>query len=537
MRRIFLFRLMNFSAVLLLVALLGGSLDLAAAQSAATTEAAESTESDESIDALGRNSPRGAVLGFMAATERFDYLQAAEFLDLRHISAEAAALGDETLAKRLDIVLQRVGWLDVDGLSAEAKGTAGDGLPSYRELLTRVRYDGKEYVLLLQRVPATDGGFVWKVSNATVSRIPELYAAFGYGPVVERLAEIVPETSVFGVRLFKWVVMFIIGILAAPFVVAVNWIAARAMPIQDATTRIRVSRFMTRPVSLLLIAIIMHWSMQWLGVGASTQQIASNWTIITVIATWALLRLTNLCRDAYAANLFGHGRPDVIVLLKPMTSATKIVVVILAFTIWLDNLGVDITTLLAGLGVGGVAIALALQRPMDDFLAALNLFSQKLVKVGDFCRFGDQFGTIEEIGLRTTRLRTIANTMVALPNARFAQEYIENISARRRILFNPTIAIDYKASRAIIEQVLENIRSMLNEQELVDQSGLRVNYRAISTSAHDVEIFAFISTTEWYKYLEVVEDLNLRILDAVEAAGTSLAVSLRSISIDSASED
>ncbi|MEE8294819.1 MAG: mechanosensitive ion channel family protein [Sphingomonadales bacterium] len=492
-----------------------------------------SNEVPKAADALGRAHPRGAVIGFLAAAEANDFELAAQYLDLRNISDEAANLGGPGLARRLDIVMQRSGWVDVDGLSDHPEGMTGDNLPSYREMLTRLRRGDQEFVLLLQRVPGGEGQFVWKVSNATVSKIPELYSVFGYGAGIETIAELTPEGSFFGVSLFKWVIILGVGLLSAPVLWGIGWILGRKLPIKNPGVRERITKFLTRPLMLLFVVIFMRWTFEYLGLGVSGQKITASWTLITIVAVWVLIALVSLFRDIFSLKLAAKGRPDAVVLLKPLMTTIKTIIIILAFMLWLDNIGVNITTLLAGLGVGGIAIALALQRPAEDFLAALGLFTQQQVKVGDFCRFGNQVGTIEEIGLRTTRLRTLANTVVALPNARFAAEYIENISAREKILYNPTIRIDYETSRKVLEAVLKNIRTMLGKDANVAEEGLRVRYREMSLYSHDIEIFAYIEKTEWTEFLEITESLNLDVLDAVEKANAKLAVPIQKIKMES----
>jgi MscS family membrane protein len=287
-----------------------------------------------------------------------------------------------------------------------------------------------------------------------------------------------------------------------------------------------------RPIALLIVFSIMRWGVERLGVGALGQELMGGWTSMILIGSWLLIEMVNLVKVIYPPKLIAQGRPQAVLLLKPIGTTAKTLIVIFAFTLWLDNLGVDITALLAGLGVGGIAIALALQRPAEDFLAALTLFTQQPVKVGDFCRFGTTVGTIEEIGLRATRLRTLANTVVTLPNARFASEYIENISDRQKILFNPIVRIGYRTNSKTMEGVLANIREMLLADDMVEDDSTWVRYRAIADNSQDIEVFANVLTTVWVDYLAAIEQLNLKILDAVDAAGASLAVDVRNVVLE-----
>jgi MscS family membrane protein len=208
------------------------------------------------------------------------------------------------------------------------------------------------------------------------------------------------------------------------------------------------------------------------------------------------------------------------------------VIIVSAALTYLSQIGVNITTMLAGLGVGGIAIALALQKPLEDVFGAITLYTQQPVRVGDFCRIGDHTGTIEEIGLRTTRLRTLANTVIAVPNSLLANEPIDNYSARQKIWYRPHLRLRYDTSPAALKHILDGIRDMLNSHEEVLQDNARVRFKEISSDALLVEVFAYLNTTDWVKYLEMAEKLNIGILKVVADAGTSLALPSRTLNVE-----
>jgi MscS family membrane protein len=200
--------------------------------------------------------------------------------------------------------------------------------------------------------------------------------------------------------------------------------------------------------------------------------------------------------------------------------------------IYLSQLGVNITTVLAGLGVGGIAVALALQKPMEDVFGAITLYTQQPVKVGDFCRVGNETGTIEEIGLRSTRIRTLANTLIAVPNSELAREPIDNISARKKIRYRSILRLRYDTMPEQLQQILEGIRGLLISHERVLQDNHRVRFTEIADDALLVEVNLYLSTTVWAEYLELAEGLNIKILGIVAQAGTSLALPARALHIE-----
>jgi MscS family membrane protein len=208
-----------------------------------------------------------------------------------------------------------------------------------------------------------------------------------------------------------------------------------------------------------------------------------------------------------------------------------------AILVYLDKLGVNITTVLAGLGVGGIAVALALQKPMEDVFGAITLYSQQPIKVGDFCRVGSETGTIEEIGLRTTRIRTLADTVIAIPNSNLATEPIDNISARKKIRYRPILRLRYDTTPQQIQQVLDGIRDMFSAYDDMLKDSHRVRFYEIGDDALLVEANGYLNTTDWAKYLELAEDLNLKILDIVNQAGTKLALPARQLHVEQHSSD
>ena len=240
----------------------------------------------------------------------------------------------------------------------------------------------------------------------------------------------------------------------------------------------------------------------------------------------------NLLRDIYSNRLDERGRAGAGVLLRPVGSAIKLLIAAGAVLIYMDKLGINITTVLAGLGVGGIAIALALQRPMEDVFGAVTLYTQQPIRVGDFCRIGTETGTIEEIGLRTTRIRTLANTVIAIPNAKLATEPIDNISAREKILYRPTLRLRYDTAPDQLQQILEGIRDLFSSHERILQDNHRVRFKEIADDALLVEAYAYVDTTVWPEYLELAEELNIRILEIVAQAGTSLSLPARTLHVE-----
>ena len=510
---------------------------LAVAEEAAETPAeetpAEVTESTIA-DALGRETPRGSMTGYFEAADAGDFETAARFLDQRNLPREARSWESDRLARRLKVVLDRKLWIDVDSLSDDPEGFLADSLPKYRDLLGEI--DGAEgkVTLLLQRVPGDSDLFIWKISNATVGQIPALYAQWGYPVWADWLRHRVPKVRFLDVELFKWVSGFSVAFLSLPVLLAVGWGLAKVTTIHRPHLFTDVRHFFMVPVSATLFFVITGNVMLNLGIGGVGQDISRAKTLTTIGVTWILLTAVNLTRKVYSEHLVAQGRSSSMVLLKPIGSAVKTTIVVLAALTWMDNAGFEITALLTGLGIGGVAVALVLQKPLEDVFGAVTLYTQQPIRIGDYGMFAGIAGTIEEISLRNTRVRTLANTLVTIPNAKLAAEPIENYSARQKILYRTPLRIRTDTEPDQVRNLLQGIERLLAEHEEVINDDARVRLVRLGEDAIELEIFAYVSTQEFVHYLEVAEELNLSIIDAVAAAGTTLAVPAHSLTLEGA---
>jgi MscS family membrane protein len=269
-----------------------------------------------------------------------------------------------------------------------------------------------------------------------------------------------------------------------------------------------------------------------LGRGVTADTIQRLSPVPILVTVWMMFGGMNLLRDIYTNRLQQRDRSGAAVLLRPASNALKLLIGLGAALIYLDNLGINITTVLAGLGVGGIAVALALQKPMEDVFGAFTLYTQQPIRVGDFCRIGTEMGTIEEIGLRTTRIRTIADTVIAIPNGRLANEPIDNFSARQKILYRPILRLRYDTTPKQLRHILEGIRELFGSHERILQDGHRVRFKEIADDALLVEVYGYVDTKEWSVYLELAEELNMRILEIVAQAGTSLSLPARTLHIE-----
>src|SRR5207248_8777527 len=174
-----------------------------------------------------------------------------------------------------------------------------------------------------------------------------------------------------------------------------------------------------------------------------------------------------------------------------------ILVLFLAVVLLLHNAGVNVSAMLAGLGIGGIALALAAQKTLENLFGGITVISSKAIRVGDFCQLADQLGTIEDIGLGSTRVRTLNNTVLTIPNAKVSQMNLENYSMRQKIWFHHVFGLRSDTSPEQMRQVLSEVTQMLRSDRRVEKESARIRLIQFGASSLQVEIFAYVKTTDY----------------------------------------
>ena len=511
--------------------------DEEAAEETAPAEEAEATLAEAQDfskpmgppDPLNRGTPRGSIYGFAQAAFEGDWKRAAAYLDLRRLPPSEQVRGPD-LARDLKVVLDQTVFLDYPSFSDQNAGHADDGLPSWRDPLATIETSRGPLELLLQRVPREEDGVrIWKVSAATVEQIPELYEEFGFGPLFGLLPRPFFEIHPGGVQLWQW-----IGLLGLVFVAwLLSWVlssgATRLVrPLVTSTdTEIddRLIHLLQGPIRLALGVVIFSVAKVGLGLPLPARERLAGYeqALLIVAFTWLLLQLVNLATLVARERLLRTQQASAVGFLAPGRRAVKAIIVSLAGIAMLDNLGFNVTALIAGLGVGGIAVALAAQKTIENLFGGATLFADQPVRVGDFCRFGDRVGTVEEIGLRSTRVRTLDRTVVTVPNGAFSALELENFARRDRILLHTTLGLRYETSPEQLRYVLARLREMLLAHPMIAEDPARVRFVSFGAYSLDLEVFAYARTADWNVFLQIREDVYLRMMDIVEEAGTGFA--------------
>ena len=245
--------------------------------------------------------------------------------------------------------------------------------------------------------------------------------------------------------------------------------------------------------------------------------------LIVVSIAWLLARLVDLFSSYVESRLAASGNTATITLLPLGRRTAKVFIGILAALSVLQNLGFNIAGLLAGLGIGGLAVALAAQKTLENLFGGFVLVADRPVRIGDFCRAGEHLGTIEDIGIRSSRIRTLDRTLVSVPNAELSTVRIENYGVRDKMRLYTVLQVGYDTSPDQMRYLLVDLRSMLYAHPKTLPDPCRVRFINFGAHSLDIEIFVFIETADWNEFTGIREDIFLRILDIVAESGAYFA--------------
>jgi MscS family membrane protein len=284
------------------------------------------------------------------------------------------------------------------------------------------------------------------------------------------------------------------------------------------------------PLALLVAAILFDLCSGLLPLGRRLTRDLAPVTIglHTFAVTWLLFRLGDLAALRMQDVLLARGRRSVGAIIPLLRKIGKAAIAILGLLFLLQNFGFNVAALIAGLGIGGVALALASQKSVENLLGGIMLALDQPVRVGDFCRYGDgKTGTVEDVGLRSTRIRTMERTLVSIPNADFSSLQLENFTLRERILLQTTIGLRYETTAEQMADILAKLRELLHGHPRLADDTIRVRFIGFSPTALNVELFSYTNTSEYAEFMEIREVLFLKVLEIVRNAGTDFAFPLQ----------
>jgi MscS family membrane protein len=490
---------------------------------AQTPPAAASDAPQAPKDALGRDTPRGTVLGFLNSARRGDDDIARQYLDSGRTPTASAI----TLSRQLFTVLDARLRARLNQLSDQPEGSRSNPLKPDQEVVDLIDSSTGNLEIVVERVTRGNNPPVWLFSQATLQAIPALSEEITLGWRDRPLIRFMTGTRIGGVRMFEWVAV----LLGLPFFylltallnkILTPLIPARAPVCQE--TELFDGAVLPTPVRLLILAIGIRWSMSSLPIPLLARQFWSNLAgVFTVVGVVWLLMLVNgeiergIHRRYPQANMTAFTT-----LVRVLRRMVDILLIFAGVLTVVRHFGIDPTPALAGLGVGGIAVALAAQKTLENVIAGASLIVDQAVRLGDFLKMGDVQGTVDHIGLRSTRIRTLDRTIVTVPNSQLASTSLETLSARDKFWFHPVVSVRHETTPKQLREVVDGIRRLLDQHPSIDQESVRCGSSAWGVFAQHRRVRRR-ARGRLERLLEIQEQLLFNVTEIVEAAGTQIA--------------
>jgi len=432
------------------------------------------------------------------------------------------------LAQQLYVVLNSRLPVRVNVLSDRPEGSLVNPLRPDQDIVGTINTSNGPLELVVEQVDVGGPVRVWLFSRATLQAIPRVYEEIDLVTLDGFLPPALTGPRIFGVRIFDWLILFI-GI---PLLYRLLGLLGRLLgPLLNMWRRVSGRQGGITPQSI-------HGSVRLLLTAALIRVLALNvdlplqerqfWAVIRggmLIggAVWLLL-MFNRFAESYVQRRVPLGHfGESVALLRLARRVSDVLVICLAGVVALRFFGLDPTAALAGLGIGGIAVALAAQKTLENVVGGFSLVFDKALRVGDVLKLGEIVGTVDQIGLRSTRIRTLDRTMLSVPNGQISTVNIETLSERDKFWFRHVIGLRYETTPEQIRSIVSQLRAMLAGQPGTDLESVRVRFLRLGAFSLDIELFAYIFASDWNQFLEIQEGLLLQSMEIVHNAGTAIA--------------
>ncbi|HEY1434947.1 MAG TPA: mechanosensitive ion channel family protein, partial [Thermoanaerobaculia bacterium] len=486
---------------------------------------------EAAADPYGRETPYGCFFGFLHAVEKGSYATAAEYLQI-----PASLRGQrEDIAREFQTVLDhRFVSASLERISRSPRGTIDDGLPPEVERVGEVLGGNGRFDVLLVRRETPGSPTVWLFSWETIREARRLYGELGLPEIESRLPSFLVKTRLGSLALWQ----ILAFLLLLPVLFGVSWLLlGGAFALVGLVRRKKATgEFASAarsPGTLLLTLVLHRVAVFWVGIPILYRIYYNRvlYVLLLVALLWLLLRVVKVVDRYLLSRVLPAGgaarHPSLSFGRRALQAGAWLLVILLA----LPAFGVNVTATIAGLGIGGLVLAFAAQKSLENVFAGLAMLADKPLSVGDTCRIGGQLGEIEDVTLWATRVRTNERTVVSIPNGAVMAGQIENLTRRDKFWFHPTVGLDYDTTAAQMRQILENIRNLMAADPRVETEGSRARFVRLAASSLDIDVFGYVRADGYAEFLGVQEELLLRILEFVDQAGASVAFPTQTVNV------
>lgn len=469
-------------------------------------------------DPLGRSTPYGAVIGFLQAANKGDYEVAANYLEGRQSARRKAEL-----ARSLHVVLNRGVKTGPDDLSKAPAGNLGDGLAADLEKVGTATFESESLDVVLRLTKAPDAPPIWLFSVETLLGVAAAASQLEL-PWAEAIwPESFREIRFLTYPLFTWLNVLV----SIPLLIGVAWPLTRGLlkllhPLDLRHSTIAGESVLGQ-IKWLLFLLIFSLLARVVATQAATAEgrifvTAVANVFIIVAAAWLLVRFTKIVARLKTRHLRQIGLPGKIAAVELSTWLLVFVWFTAGLFLILRSMGFELTAVIAGLGIGGIAFAFAAQKTIENLFGTVMVVADEAIQVGDTCTVGGVEGRVESIGLRSTQIRTADRALVSVPNGQLAATTIGNLARRDKFLFRHNIRMGYETTADQLRDVLAEIRKAMLEHGKLDASTIRTRLIRFGDASLELEAFAYAPTLDEAAFLDTQEELLLRIMEIVEAS-------------------
>ena len=464
------------------------------------------------------------MLGFLKAAEEKDYVRAAKFLDGKRPSDQS-----EELVIQLKTLLDRGLSTSIDDISRSPKGNVDDELRLSRERVGTVKTANGELPLLLDLVKRTGEPPIWLFSQETLAHVPETYESMQHKDIEHYFPEWSRKIMFLSVPLWRWgaIIVFLLTVFGIASVVTrlILWLLRKVFKKRFSPGVEASVLALKTPIFCLLGAI-----MNKVAAGYAMTALGRHyWSIVGLILIWAsfawlLVRVVDILVSIIRQRYLLRMQVERATLVSLLGRIFKILVGLILVVALLTYAGVNVSAVITGLGIGGIAIALAAQKTLADLFGGLSIVMRGAVRVGDACLIDGITGTVEDIGTSSLSLRTPGRSVVSIPNSKVAEVSLENFALRDQFWVHPVFTLRFDTPHLVLKTVLEEIDKLLLSHAHIDKNSARVRLIDLTPSGPKIEVFAYFRRpgADWATFLGEQEKIMLEIMRVVEEAGSSL---------------
>jgi MscS family membrane protein len=499
--------------------------------SPSTTPAATAAPAPAALpDPLGRDNPRGTVLGFIRAAEEERFNVAAQYFEPPSRHAKYNPQEEEELAEQLLALLNRKFAGPMDFISRDPQGRLDDGLPPDQEKVSGALGTTTDFPIFLVRREDAQGRNLWYFSRATLDQVPRAYESLEFPEFEKKIPQTLVAHRWLYMPLWQWMALILFIPIAMFLCRCITYIAERSLYSYRKARHLPVlptARFISMSPGTLALAVIFHYLfVSSIGTSLLYRLYYRRviWICLAIAFYWILTRVTRVISARIGASFTSRGMLAERSIVSLVRRFVEVVIFLFVTLIVLHGLGVNVSTALAGVGIGGLALGFGAQKTFENMFGGVSILFDKVIQIGDPCKINNQTGVVEDIGLRSTRLRTTERTLLTVPNGTMATATIENLRFRDKFLCQQTVRLRYDLSPDHIRFVLQEIRQLFLDDPKVEDSSARVQFVKFAEYALELEIFLYILEADYGAYLKSQEGLFLKIMDILEKYGVVLAL-------------